>query len=40
LQEKAEVKRGEIMIDYDLPMRDEYDVFISQFIDNQVIEKK
>jgi tRNA(His) guanylyltransferase len=31
-QEKTVVKRREIKVDYELPMRDEYDDFISQFI--------
>jgi tRNA(His) guanylyltransferase len=34
-QEKTFVKRREIKVDYDLPMRDAYDVLVSQLIHNQ-----
>lgn len=34
-QEKTLVKRRDIKVDFDLPMRDEYDNFIAQFIGNQ-----
>ena len=34
-QEKTLVKRRDIKVDFDLPMRDEYDNFISQLIKNQ-----